>query len=372
VASGNEIKRSSGVRDKQLRWIQSIITGFCCVVLLSGIGRDAYGQQTTDDYYNQGVLLYQQGKYAEAEKKFQEALTATKTERERYYQRGTVLYKQGKYKEAQEEFARALALKEQESDQHYKQGLLLYQQGKYTQAQQEFKKAIAVVPEKEAASAVSASGAAASSSPATEYRISNGDLLLVKVWQNQDLDTEAIVRPDGMVSLPLVGDVVATGETIPAFRKTLTEKFREYIKEPQVSVSMKTVAGRRVVILGQVRSPGVYSVSGRNTIMEAIGMAGGFTEDAVTSSVMLVRGGLAKPVPKRLDLAKALTKADVSDNVMLESDDMVYVPRRFVKDVNYFLRMFLDPVTQGFFIRKELPEYCAAYDTVIRRAMEET
>jgi hypothetical protein len=72
---------------------------------------------------------------------------------------------------------------------------------------------------------------------------------------------------------------------------------------------------------------------------------------------MLVRGGFAKPVPRRLDLTKALTKADVSDNVILESDDMVYVPRRFVRDVNYFLRMFLDPVTQGFFIRRELRDF---------------
>jgi len=354
VTSKNK-KTRSGVKDKQLRWIQSIIIGFLGVVLLSGIGSDAYGQQTIDDYYNQGLLLYQQGRYSEAENKFQEALNATKTEKEQYYQRGVALYEQGRYKEAEQEFAKAIAMKEQESDQYYKRGLLLYHQGKYKEAQQEFNQAISTAGEgKMAPSAVSAPGTAPQP---PEYFISNGDLLLIKVWQNPDLDTEAIVRPDGMVSFPLVGDVVAVGTTIQAFRETLTEKLKEYIKNPQVSISMKTIAGRRVVILGQVRSPGVYSVSGRNTILEAIGMAGGFTEDAVGASVMLVRGGFAKPVPLRLDLTKALTKADVSDNVILESDDMVYVPRRFVRDVNYFLRMFLDPVTQGFFIRRELRDF---------------
>jgi Periplasmic protein involved in polysaccharide export len=200
------------------------------VVLLSGIGSDAYGQQTIDDYYNQGLLLYQQGRYSEAENKFQEALNATKTEKEQYYQRGVALYEQGRYKEAEQEFAKAIAMKEQESDQYYKRGLLLYHQGKYKEAQQEFNQAISTAGEgKMAPSAVSAPGTAPQP---PEYFISNGDLLLIKVWQNPDLDTEAIVRPDGMVSFPLVGDVVAVGTTIQAFRETLTEKLKEYIKKP--------------------------------------------------------------------------------------------------------------------------------------------
>ena len=359
-----------------------MLVGLSCFVLLAVLGDKAAGQQSAESYYKEGMSLYREGKYAEAEERFQKALNITKEEKELHYKRGLALYEQGRYKEAEQEFAQVMAMKEKENDQHYKQGLLLYQQGNYIEAQREFKKAISTITEEKTAAAESVSviteeksvpslNAAAAPVPAavsaaslpsstavtTEYLISNGDLLLIKVWQNPDLDTEAIVRPDGMVSFPLVGDIPATGISINAFRQTLTERLKEYIKNPQVSVSIRTIAGRRVIILGQVLHPGVYSVTGRNTILEAIGLAGGFTEDAVTSSVMLIKGGFAKPVPTRLDLTKALKHADVSDNVILESEDMVYVPRRFVKDVNYFLRLFLDPVTQGFFIRRELRDY---------------
>jgi polysaccharide export outer membrane protein len=333
------------------------VAGVCWLSVFSQAAVSRADQLKADEYYKKGLVLYGEGKFTEAEKVFRDAISETKSEKESYYKRGVALYQQGKYEEAEREFQKAITMTEQENDQHYKRGLILYNQGNYKEAEEEFHKAISVIKKKTPALPEPEPLSARENQGATEYIINDGDQLLLKVWQNSDLDDEVIVRPDGMVSFPLVGDVAAAGLSIREFKQVLTERLQEFIKYPQVSVSIKNIGGRRVIVLGQVRSPGVYSVTGRKTILEAIGLAGGFTDDAVASSVMLIKGGFAKPVPTRLDLTKALNKADVSDNMVLESEDMIYVPRRFIKDINYFLKIFLDPVSQGFFIRRELHGY---------------
>ncbi|MBU4304526.1 MAG: polysaccharide biosynthesis/export family protein [Candidatus Omnitrophica bacterium] len=327
------------------------------------------GQDEADTYYQQGLILYQQGNYSEAEKKFQQAISAAKDKKEVHYQKGLQLYGEKKYNEAEQEFEQAIIKTERESDQYYKNGLVLYNQGRYREAQEEFQKAISIIKQGRKQQAVQdkdtekniPQAAEVSALPvrkdSAEYLIGRGDSLMVKVWQNPDLNDELIVRPDGMISFPLVGDMPAAGLTVREFNAHLTQSLKEYIRNPQVSVAVKNISGKRVIVLGQVRSPGIYSVTGRKTILEAVGLAGGFTEDAVISSIMLVKGGFEKPVPKRLDLTKALKKADVSDDAVLETEDIIYVPRRFIKDVNYFLKLFLEPVSHGLFIKREFRDF---------------
>ncbi|MBU1044376.1 MAG: polysaccharide biosynthesis/export family protein [Candidatus Omnitrophica bacterium] len=321
---------------------------------------------SNDDHYAKGLDFYKAGKYKEAEQEFQKSIEKTKTEKQDYYKKGLIYYNQGKFKLAEQEFKKALNATEKENDQHYKRGLILYNQGRFNEAQKEFEMAISDIKKDKENSVLPAvndqpdipvSLPEIKQKSAVKYRIGNGDVLSVKVWQNPDLDDQVIVRPDGLISFALVGEVEASGKTITEFSNTLTQGLREFIKYPQVSVSVNTFGGNRVIVLGQVRSPGVYTLAKGKTILEAVGLAGGFTEDAVTPSIILVKGGLQNPDPKRLDLNKALKLADLSDNLVLESEDIVYVPRRFVKDVNYFLKLFLDPVASGLFIRREYRDF---------------
>lgn len=250
------------------------------------------------------------------------------------------------------------------ADKHYQTGLILYNEGRYTEAEEEFQMAMEIIKQSEGAEAVLRADKEQAAPADTkikqdsfEYVIGEGDSLLIKVWQNPDLDSEVIVRPDGMVSFPLVGDMRAIGLKVSEFRIDLTEALKEYVKMPQVSVSLTKIGGRRIIVLGQVKSPGIYSVTGRRTILEAIGLAGGFTEDAVANSVILVKGGFVNPDAKRLDLNKALKKGDLKDNVLLESEDIIYVPRRFIADVNYFLKLILDPLSRGLYSAKEIRDW---------------
>ena len=314
-----------------------------------------------DMHYQKGLSLYEQGKFKEAEAEFQKAIDKTKKNKEAYYQNGVRYYDLGKYKKAEAEFKKALEATEEENDQHYKKGLILYNQGEFAEAEKEFKLAISDM-KKDEVSAATAENMKHIEQPVSGddsliYRINVGDILNIKVWQNDDLNDQVTVRPDGFISFPLVGEIRVSNKTITEFREELTRGLREYIKYPQVSVSIDNFGGNRIVVLGQVRSPGVYTVPNGKTVIEAIGLAGGFTEDAVTASVIIVEGGLAKPEPKRLDLNKALKNADLADNKVLQPQDMIYVPRRFVKDLNYFLKAFLDPIASGMYIRREYKDF---------------
>ena len=250
-----------------------------------------------------------------------------KEEAEKHYQIGNFYYQQGRYKEANEEFQKALDLLSQE--EVVEEELVLP------------KEEALVLPEE----------------PSVEYIIGEGDILSISVWQNPDLDQEAIVRPDGRISFSLVGDIQASGLSITQLDNELTERLKEYIKYPEVSISIRKLGGKKVIVLGQVRSPGVYSVSGARTILEAIGLAGGFTEHAISSSVVLIRGGFQTPEAKRINLTRAIDRGDISQNISLESEDIVFVPKKFIANLNYFLKQILDPISRGIYTAREIRDW---------------
>ncbi|GBD96006.1 MAG TPA: hypothetical protein ENG83_15375 [Nitrospirae bacterium] len=180
-----------------------------------------------------------------------------------------------------------------------------------------------------------------------DYTIDMGDVLYISVWEEADLRQEVIVRPDGKISFPLAGEVPAFCLTFDQLREELSKRLSEYIRYPIVSISLRKMGGKKVIVLGEVNEPGVYSVSGKRTVLESIALANGFTPHAVPSSVILVRGGLQTPEGMRLDLSRAINKTDMSQNITLQSEDMVYVPKKFIADVNYYVDQILSPIAKG-------------------------
>ncbi len=259
---------------------------------------------------------------------------------------------------------------------HYDMGNIFYQQGRFQEAQQEYQKAMDILktnglssaPDKVSAvkeklpvkvKLTSAGGGKIKPRTAiTEYTIGEEDILKISVWQNPDLDQDSIVRPDGMISFPLIGDVEVRGLSITELTEEITRRLSEFVKSPQVSISLKKMGGSKIVVLGEVTKPGVVSVTGAKTALEAIGQAGGFTKDAVASSIVLIRGGLLQPQPQRLNLSKALKGREVlKQNVSLQSEDIIFVPKKFIADLNYFLGQILDPVSKGVYTANELKDY---------------
>lgn len=173
----------------------------------------------------------------------------------------------------------------------------------------------------------------------------------------ETLKQEVIVRPDGKISFPLAGDVFAVGLTFNQLKEELTQRLEEHIYYPVVTISLKNLGGRKVIVLGEVRNPGVYSVTGKNTILEAIGLANGLTPDAVASSTILINGGLHNPKGRKLDLTRALKKADMSQNIVLHAEDIIYIPRTSIANVSRVLSQILAPIYQGVYTTRTLRDW---------------
>lgn len=253
---------------------------------------------------------------------------------EDYYQRGNALYEQGKYPEAEAEFQKAMELLKTGQNTSIEKGA----GNKLTQEAIEKAEPEKIVSKEDYFDR--------KNTPTREYIIGEEDVLQVNVWQNTDLSQDVIVRPDGKISFPLLGDIQASGLTIGQLTKILTAALKEYVRFPQVSISLKKMGGSKVVVLGEVAKPGVYSVTGTRTVLEAIGLAGGLTSNAVPSSTVIIRGGFMKPQAKRINLSLAL-KGDARQNIALSAEDIIFIPKKFIADLNYFLSQILGPLSKG-------------------------
>src|SRR4029077_24093 len=127
------------------------------------------------------------------------------------------------------------------------------------------------------------------SAPAPEYRIGSEDVLDISVRNNAELQKLVPVRPDGKISLPLVNDVDAAGLTPMELRHVLTEKFAEYIQNPEVSVVVREIHSLKVSVMGNVKAPGRYELRGASTVLDALALATGFNDFAARRKIIILR-----------------------------------------------------------------------------------
>jgi polysaccharide export outer membrane protein len=165
--------------------------------------------------------------------------------------------------------------------------------------------------------------AAPGASAAGTYAIGPADVLRIAVWKEPDLNVEATVRTDGMVSFPLLGDVKAGGVTPDALANTLGKRLERFVEAPKVTVSVLQANSARFYVLGQVSKPGEFPLGSRSTVLQALALAGGFKEFAKPESIVIVREDqTVVPVNyKRIAEGK-----DVSQNVVLQRGDTIVVP----------------------------------------------
>jgi polysaccharide export outer membrane protein len=164
------------------------------------------------------------------------------------------------------------------------------------------------------------------------YRIGVGDDLQIQVWRNEELSARVPVRPDGKISSPLVGDIVAAGLTTQELSTALTGKLSTYIRNPEVTVIVTNPASadflRRVRVTGAVRNPVSVSYRQGMTALDIVLQAGGLTEFAAPAKARLYRTveGRTKVYP--IDLDAILKKGDLATNYPLYPSDVVTVPER--------------------------------------------
>lgn len=168
-------------------------------------------------------------------------------------------------------------------------------------------------------------GLAQESVPRAEYRIGIEDVLEVNVWKNAEASRQVWVRPDGRVTLPMVGELSVEGLTTRELVALLTERFKEFYTDPVVTVSLTEINSFTVYLLGRVGTPGAMKLRSPKTFLQVLAMAGGFQEFADTGSVVVVRweGAEEKRIP--VDAKKMVAKGSEKD-FFLKPGDVVIVP----------------------------------------------
>ena len=157
-----------------------------------------------------------------------------------------------------------------------------------------------------------------------EYRLGPDDQIEVFVWKEPELSTTVTVRPDGWVSLPLAGEIEATGKTAVELQQEIATKIGKFVVNPIVNVMVKQVNSLKISVLGEVRKPDVYRIKNRVTVLDAIAMAGGFTDLAKPNKVVVLRN--TPTGPKRFKVnVKQLVGDEGGTPFYLQALDTVYV-----------------------------------------------
>lgn len=182
--------------------------------------------------------------------------------------------------------------------------------------------------------AASSASEAAPANPATgnkphdnTFVIGDDDVLAISVWKEPDISRSITVRSDGKISLPLVGEVVATGQTPLQLEQTITEKLKNYITDPQVTVIVQQANSEKYNILGQVNKPGAYPLTAATTIVDAIANAGGFKDFAKKKKIYILRKNAAGTESHiAFNYQDFIGGKNTSQNIALQPHDTIIVP----------------------------------------------
>jgi polysaccharide export outer membrane protein len=154
------------------------------------------------------------------------------------------------------------------------------------------------------------------------YVIGAEDHLAIRVWREPEVSGSVIVRPDGMITMPLIGEVQAAGKTPNQLKEAIAEQLSEYLTRPEVLVSVTGIRSKKYYITGQVNSTGSFPLVVPTTILEALSGAGGFQQWANTKKIVILRGN--KRIP--FNYKDVIKGKNLDQNIYLENGDHIIVP----------------------------------------------
>jgi polysaccharide export outer membrane protein len=183
------------------------------------------------------------------------------------------------------------------------------------------------------------------------YRLLPGDQLNVFVYSAPELNQTLIVGPDGRVVMPLARPIMAANLTIEELEQRLRNALGSQLVDPDLELSPLAYGSQRIFVGGQVGQPGIYELPGQIGTLEAIFMAGGFTNTSKTNYVVLVRRHPSgAPMLKVIDVRSVLKHAVAADMTPLRRGDVIYVPMSTIGNINLFMQQYIRdalPITFG-------------------------
>lgn len=161
---------------------------------------------------------------------------------------------------------------------------------------------------------------------ASPYLIGPSDVLDIYVWKEPELTREAIVMPDGRITYPLIGQVMAKGRTVAELSDLITAKLKNYVTTPEVTIIVKQTLSQRIYVIGKVNGPGPYPLEPNMTVLQALAAAGGFAEWADEKNVLIVRRQGQKETQIRFNYKGYISGKNLAQNIILKPNDTIVVP----------------------------------------------
>ena len=160
----------------------------------------------------------------------------------------------------------------------------------------------------------------------SSYIMGPMDILEIQVWKEPDFSRQVLVRPDGKISLPLIGDIPASGMNTMDLRDLLTERLKNFVDNPVVTVTVAESHSKNFYIIGNVNRPGTYPLSPKMTVLQALSAAGGLGEWADKDKIRIIRrsGGKEEIIP--FDYDEVISGKKLEQNILLEPNDTIIVP----------------------------------------------
>lgn len=167
---------------------------------------------------------------------------------------------------------------------------------------------------------------AAAAAASDAYAVKPGDVIMVSVWKEPDLQAEVLIRPDGGFSFPLTGEVSATGKSVAQIQAEIERKIEKYIPDPVVTVSLRQIQGNKIYVLGKVNRPGPFIMTDAVDVMQALSLAGGTSTFADLDDIKVLRrdGGSQQAIP--FHYGEVERGRNLEQNIVLQSGDVVVVP----------------------------------------------
>ncbi len=158
------------------------------------------------------------------------------------------------------------------------------------------------------------------------YLLGPEDVLLISVWKDEHLTREVVVRPDGMISFPLTGDVAAEGKTVETLRADLAKRLGKYVPNVNVTVALTKMLSYKIYVMGRVNKPGEYLVGHYTDVLQALSLAGGLTPFAAENDIKIVRRTFGQQQTFPFRYGEVRKGAGLDQNILLQRGDVVMVP----------------------------------------------
>lgn len=179
----------------------------------------------------------------------------------------------------------------------------------------------------------------------SDFILGGGDSIEIIIYRHDELKRSVKIDSSGKIMFPLIGDVVVVNKGIYELREELKDRLSKYIVNPQVIISVSGIKSQKFIVLGEVASPGHFTLDSKVNVSDAISLAGGYNQYAKIDTILLIRRGNGKASLSVIDFDNILRKGNFDQDKVIQSGDILYVPPKTIANISRFMQNFANIIS---------------------------